>query len=236
MFDRSIRARHEPEFRSATKVVLAHHQGILSFDELRRFVRRRDDRLRLDVDSSHVNLFLIDAILAEFAEARFLLTIRDCFTWMDSAMNHTLNSRQWSAADRQYHEFYFDAKNVAYSRHDEFLRQLGLMSVDGYLAAWSRHNDRALATAPAERLLVVRTDGISQRLHQIAEFAGIAAERISSGFDAKSAARASHGILNRVDPGFLVDRVAAHCGTLMSRFFPDIRTLRDALAVAPRSR
>ena len=234
IFDRSIRARHEPAFRSATKAVLAHHRGLLSFDELRRFVRGRDERLRLDVDSSHVNVFLTDAILAEFADARFVLTIRDCFSWLDSAMNHTLNSRQWSKADRQYLEFYFAAKDITYSPHDEFLREHGLSSIDCYLAAWSRHNNRALASIPAERLLVVRTAEISERLLQIAAFAGVPTERIDPAFRARGRSRTSHGMLDRVDPAYLQDRVAEHCGALMSRFFPDVRSLRDARAIGSR--
>jgi hypothetical protein len=234
IFDHSIRSRHEPGFRAATKKVLAHHRGLFSFDELRRFVRSRDARMNLDVDSSHVNAFLIDAILAEFEDARFVLTIRDCYSWTDSAMNHTMNSRNWSAADRQYLEFWFDAKHVEYSRHDEFLRQRGLLSVDCYLAAWSRHNDRVLSSVPAEKLLVVRTTEISERLREVAAFAGIAAERLARGVGAQAEARARHGILDMVDSAYLEERVAAHCSALMSRFFPNVRSLRDALAVDSR--
>jgi hypothetical protein len=228
VFDRSLRARHEPEFRSATKCVLRHHDGSLSFEELRRFVRTRDERLRLDVDSSHVNVFLADAILAEFEDARFVLTMRDCFSWTDSAMNHSMNSRNWSAADRQYLAFYFGAQHATYSPHDRFLQQHGLLSVDCYLAAWSRHNHKALDTVPTDRLLVVRTNEIGERLPQIAAFAGISAERINPRFRARGTARARHGVLDQVDPAYLQDRVAEHCGALMDRFFPHVRSLPDA--------
>lgn len=228
IFDRTIRARHEPGLGAAMKAVLAHHAGTLPFDGLRRFVADRDRRLRLDVDSSHVNVFLIDALRAEFADARFVLTIRDCYTWLDSAMNHTRNSGKWSGTARRYLEFYFDAKRVEYSPHDAFLAQRGLLSVDCYLAAWRRHNERALASVPSERLLVVGTAALSQRLPQIAALAGIPAERIHTGFRREGAARTTHGILDQIDPGYLQDRVATHCAALMLRFFPDIRSRQDA--------
>jgi hypothetical protein len=231
IFDRSIRSGHEPAFRAATKAVLAHHRGRLSFDDLRTFVGNRDARLRLDVDSSHVNVFLIDAILAEFADARFLLTIRDCYSWTDSAMNHTLNSRGWSKADRDYLEFYFAAQHLEYSPHDAFLRRLGLPSLDAYLTTWRRHNERALASSPPERLLVVRTPEISTSLPQIAEFAGIAKERLAPAFTARGTARARHGVLEKIDAAYLEDRVAEHCGPLMRRFFPQVRSRREALAM-----
>lgn len=230
IFDRSLRSRHEPAFRSALRHVLAHHRGQLSFDDLRRFVRQRDAKLRLDVDSSHVNVFLAEALLAEFDEARFVLTLRDCFTWTEAAMNHTLNSRQWSAADRQYLEFYFDTGQLEYSPHDEVLRQHGLLSVDCYLAAWTRHNDRALAAIPPAKLLVVKTNEIAANLARIAEFAGVEAARIAPGFQARGRAKAKHGLLARVDAAYLADRAAAHCGGLMQQYFPGVHGLRDALA------
>lgn len=231
IFDRAIRSGHEAGFRSASRAVLAHHRGRLAFDDLRRFVRSRDARLGLEVDSSHVNVFLIDAILAEFADARFLLTMRDCFSWTDSAMNHTRNCRNWSRADRRYAEFYFGAAHDSYSPHDRFLRRLGLPSVDCYLRAWSRHNDRALCSVPAERLLVVRTARISAQLEQIAEFAGVPAKHIDPGFCVQGRTRTRHGMLAQVDAAYLEDRAAAHCGALMRRFFPELRSARDALAI-----
>lgn len=232
IFDRSLRSRHEPDFRAATRAVLDHARGALSADELRRFVRRRDERLRLDVDSSHVNVFLIEALAAEFADARFVLTIRDCFSWLDSALNHARNTRKWSAADREYLDFYFGARDADYSQHDAFLRELGLPSVDSHLRAWRRHNDTALRAAPPDRLLVVRTDQISRRLPEIAAFAGVAADRIAPDFAPKGRARAAHHLLARIDAGYVDERAAEHCGALMARWFPDVRSIADVRPAA----
>lgn len=229
IFDRSIRARHEPQLRVTMRTVLEHHEGRLPTDALRQHLRERDRRLRLDVDASHVNAFLIDALQAEFADARFLLTMRDCYSWLDSAMNHTRNSRQWSRIDRRYLAFWFGPNAHDYSPHDAFLGPLGLPSVDCHLAAWRRHNEVALAAAPADRLLVVPTGELAARLTEIADFAGIARERIAPGFRAHGVARATHGLLDRVDPGYLEERVAAQCGALMRRFFPGIRSRRDVV-------
>lgn len=228
IFGRSLRSRHEPWFRRVTRSVLDHHHGRISADDLRRFVRRRDERLRLDVDSSHANVFLLDALLAEFVDARFLLTIRDCFSWLDSAIDHTLNARVRSAADREYLEFYFAAQHVTYTRHDEALRERGLLSIDCYLAAWNRHNLKVLTTVPPERLLVVRTDRLAANLREIAQFAGVGAECIDPGFRPAGRARARHRVLAMVDAQYLADRAMAQCGDLMLRFFPDLRSPQDA--------
>jgi len=230
MFDRSIRARHEPAFHAATRMVVAHANGRASTAELRDFVRRRDARLRLDVDASHVNVHLAAAIAGEFADARFVLTIRDPFTWLDSAMNHTMNSRRWSRADREYLEFWFATANDRHGPHDAVLEELGMPSLDGWLGAWRRHNTTALAALRADRLLVVRTDELTPRRHEIAAFAGIAREHVRDDVAAKGLARARHGVLARLDPAWVEDRVAAHCGPLLQRYFPGLRTMRDAFA------
>lgn len=221
VFDRSIRAKHEPKLRAAMQQVIAHHRGELDDDGLRAFVRRRDQRLRLELDSSHVNAFLLAPLLAEFDDARFVLTMRDCRSWLDSALNHTMNTANWSGVDRQYLEFWFGTLQPEYSRHDAFLREHGLLSVDCYLAAWARHNEAVLATVPDDRLLVVRTDRIAERLEEIAAFAGVPKDRIARGFRAQGQARVRHGMLGRVDAAYVDERVDARCGDLMRRFFPD---------------
>lgn len=221
IFDRGIRSGHEPQLRATMKQLVAHARGEATFDQMRGFVRRRDRRLRLDVDSSHVNAYLAPALLAEFEDARFVLTIRDCYSWLDSALDHTMNTANGSGIDRQYLEFWFGTLTPEYSRHDAFLQERGLLSVDSYLGAWARHNEAVLAAVPADRLLVVRTDEIGDRLGAIATFAGVPTDRIVRGFRARGVARSRHGLLKRVDAQFVRDRAEALCGELMQRYFPD---------------
>ena len=53
----------------------------------------RDHALALEVDSSALNFDLLDLLLSEFPDARYLLTIRDCYSWCNSVFNHTLRNR-----------------------------------------------------------------------------------------------------------------------------------------------
>jgi hypothetical protein len=230
LFGARVRARHEPAFRAAADAVLAHHAGRWSVDELRRFVRLRDERLRLDVDASHANAFLAAALVAELPDARFVLTMRDCFTWLESALDHALNTRS-ARRDDPYLAFWFGADRSAPTRHDAPLRELGLRGIDCHLAAWTRHNEHVLHAVPAERLLLVRTHELSRRAGDIADFAGIARARLRARLEVRGVARARLRVLERVDPGFVADRASAHCGALMARFFPEVRSLADAHAL-----
>lgn len=220
VFGRPIRSGHEPKLRAAMKELAAHANGERSFDQLRAFVRARDVRLRLDVDSSHVNAYLAAALVAEFDDARFVLTIRDCYSWLDSALNHTMNTGSWNEIDRRYLEFWFGTLSPEYSEHDVFLREHHLLSVDCYLSAWARHNEAVLSAVPAEQLLVVRTNEIADRLHEIADFAGIPRQHLAPHFSAQGQARTKHGLLERIDRAYLEERAAARCGELMRRYFP----------------
>ena len=226
VFARPVRSAHEPKLRAAMKALVAHAAGEQSFDGLRTFVRERDARLRLDIDSSHVNAYLAEALVAEFDDARFLLTMRDCYSWLDLALNHTMNTGSWSEIDRRYLEFWFGTLSPDYSKHDAFLKEHRLLSVDCYLDAWARHNQAVLQAVPADRLLVVRTEEIAERLHDIADFAEIPRQHLARGFRAQGQAKAKHGLLERIDRDYLEERVTARCGEIMRRFFPDA-TLRS---------
>ena len=65
-------------------------RGSLQNSDLTAYIKKRDRSRYLEVDSSQVNAFLLDILLQEFSEARFILTIRDCYSWLDSIINHSL--------------------------------------------------------------------------------------------------------------------------------------------------
>jgi hypothetical protein len=99
MFGGSVRARHEADNRRDIREILEVAAGRVDRDRMKRYVRRRDRRLYLDIDSSQVNFFMLDALLTEFPGARFLLTIRDPYSWLDSIINDSLrrpSNRSWT--------------------------------------------------------------------------------------------------------------------------------------------
>jgi hypothetical protein len=153
-------------------VILGCLAGRIDDEELRRFVIERDRRLRLDVDSSFLNIYLLDQLVELFPDAKFILTIRNPYAWLDSMVNQQL-SRKRSPKWSQLRDSVFRPDLFTHSNEELALKEEGLYTLDGYLSGWTRHNRKVIDTVPKERLLIVRTDMISESIDDFAAFAGV---------------------------------------------------------------
>ena len=63
----------------------------------------------------------------------------------------------------------FGNHGATWRKPEEVLRRHGLYQLDGYLGYWKRHNTTVLDSVPADRLLVVRTDRITQEAFRVAD-------------------------------------------------------------------
>ena len=225
-----LRSAHEPESDEIIDVVLANAAGRMHDSELQYYLLLRDRRLSLESDSSQLNIFLLHKLVQLFPCARFILTIRDPYSWLDSFINHQLThsaSDQWLAL----RDFRFRPDLYVHQPEEMILKDHGLYSIDGYLSYWGWHNRKAIAVVPEEQLLIVRTDQITERVDEIASFAGVPKARLQKEKSHSFKAQKKFGLLDKVDRQFLDDKVAEHCGGLVARFFPESRiTERSGLA------
>ena len=227
MFGGSVRARHEADNRRDIREILEVAAGRVDRDRMKRYVRRRDRRLYLDIDSSQVNFFMLDALLTEFPGARFLLTIRDPYSWLDSIINDSLrrpSNRSWT----DFRNFCFRSDIFSHPPEELALAEHGLYTLDGYLSYWAAHNQKVLSDVPEDRLLTVRTDRITDRVHEIAEFAGLPPAVIELEKSHAFRNPRKFGLLFQVDRDHLEKRVRHHCRPLMERFFPEVRSMEDS--------
>jgi hypothetical protein len=125
-------------------------------------------------------------------------------------------------------KFLYDREGAVHAPEEQILKTAGIHPVDGYLARWAAHNEKVLATIPAERLMVVRTSHIRQRAHEIADFAGLPRHAVRP--DRSHAYRnpLQRDLIREIDRDFLERKVEQHCRPLMNRFFPEIKALDDA--------
>ena len=228
MFAPPVRSQHEPDHRHLIDVVVDAAEGRLSEDHVRKWLRSRDRRLMLDVDSSHMNFFILDALLRAHRRARFLLTIRDCYSWLNSMMKHSLRYTHPHPAWGRFREFRFRGDGLVHAPEERALQEKGLYTIDGYLAYWAMHNETALRKVPAQRLLVVRTDQITARAAEIASFARLPVHVVQTDRSHAFANPDRSSLLDEIPPAFLEERVERHCRKLMSQFFPEIERLADA--------
>lgn len=227
MFDGHLRSQHERENKALIRTILDLSSGRISGAELRAWVKQRDRQLYLDIDSSQLNYFLLVTLVKEFADAHFLLTIRDCYSWLDSFINHSLRHKA-SEEFLALRALRFKPDIFMHPPEEQLLAEKGLYTLDGYLSYWAEHNQKVIATVPADRLMIVRTDKITQSAHNIAGFVGLPAEsvRVENSHAFKTPKK--YGILHEIDRDHLERKIQQYCAPLMQQFFPEIKSMADA--------
>lgn len=227
MFGNTLRSDHEAESDKVIDIVLAA-AGQVDGSEFDRYLLKRDRRLWLDIDSSQLNFFLISRLVKLFPDAKFILTIRNPYSWLDSFINHQLargGSEKWI----KLRDLRFRPDIYTHQQGEMILKENGLYTLDGYLSYWGYHNRTIIDTVPEDRLLIVRTDKISEHVEEIASFAGILSSNLSKEKSHAFKAKAKFGLLDQVDQEYLECKVKEHCGDLIALFFPEIQSKQDAL-------
>ncbi len=228
MFSKNVRAGHEVRSLELIDKILDRHNGRISETEMTAWLLARDYELALEVNSAAQNFWVMDILLREFPDARFVLTIRDCYSWLNSHINQRLRFPNVDPRWAMLRELRLSPNARVYESGEQVLKEKDLYSLDAHFSHWTLHNARVLAEVPAGRLLVVRTDQIGQRALEIAGFAGLPphAVRLHRTHEYKNPIKQE--IVRQIDRDFLERKVEQHCRPLMTRFFPEIKSLDDA--------
>lgn len=219
VFAENYRSAHEPEALVLVDLLVAVAEGRTGEDDLRRYLRSRERRLRLEVNCAGLNGLVVDQLVEVVPTARFVLTLRDPYDWLASMIDHSLRGDPAPGYLRLRHLRYQGDR--VHPREEKDLADNGLFTLDGYLHSWAERNERALAVVPANRLLVVRTDQLGERLGDIAAFAGVPLESLDATRTHEYAAPERSGLLDQLDPAYVRQRVEYHGRALMERFFPE---------------
>ncbi len=223
MFEAKYRAAHEPESERVLRVILDSANGSINEEQRIEFIKKRDKRLWLEMESSLLNFYFLDILVTEFPQAKFIMTIRDCYSWLASIINHQLTypaSGNWV----KLRELNYQTDKFEHTKEEQVLAERGLYTIDGYLSSWADRNKKILATVPKERLLIVKTDEITQSIPTIARFMEIPVDNLdASKSDSFKAIREEFDILSHINTKFLRQKVDIHCKDLMDEYFPEVR-------------
>jgi hypothetical protein len=228
MFRGIVRAKHEPNRKELIPKILEIGSGRLRGEPLKEWVRARDRKLRLRVDSANMYLFLFDTFQQEFPKAKFLLTIRDCYSWLNSVMRHALRFPNPAPMWASYREMLYQPHLHSHAPEEQPLKQRGLYPIDAYLSNWAAHNASVLDRIPETKLMVVKTDEIGTKACDVARFAGLPPQLVLSSQAHTFENPVKGNLLQEIPRNFLEGKVEQHCRALMTRFFPEIRSLEDA--------
>jgi hypothetical protein len=228
MLEGKYRAVHEPEPEEMIRVVLAaaHPGREAAVDD---YLRLRDRRLRLELDSSGINIHFLDSFVRLFPEARFILTARDCYSWLESIVNHFL-TRPAPPLWVKYRDHCYSGSGV-YPPEERILEERRVYPLRGFLSHWDRNYRDVLEKVPANRLLIVRTEEISTSIPRLAAFLGIPEYTFDSSRSHAFKRTRTESILDQLPPDYLNDVVHDCCASMMKELFPDVQGARAKAGV-----
>jgi len=219
----NYRSEHHPDADVRMRLATGLLRGEIDVDTLTRVLRRRDRLLGLEMESSALAGVLIEPLAKACPKKKFILTIRDVFSWCDSWIDHGLNrpanpASPWLAFDRVR----LRVDEFPATPFDQPLIERGLFPLACYFQLWTAHNRGVLEAVPSDRLLVLRTHEISDRMHDIATWANVSPTTLRGDRNWLFAAPTKHHVLSTLDPAYVQDVAERHCRPLLTRLFPGI--------------
>lgn len=230
MFEDNYRASHENDYGSLIPRCLDWKSGVLTEAEFSEILESYNKFSWLELDSSHVHIEYIELLLKLYPEAKFILTIRDCYSWVDSCFNQLLNYKL-SDSWRQLHDWRYGRIDPPYSLDQEkILLDKGLYPLENCFIAWAEHNRKALNCIPKDKLIVVRTFEINKKSQQLADFLDISVQTINTKRSHSFKAPQKHHLLSHISPEYIHEKAHRHCGDIMGQFFDDQDYLKNVIS------
>jgi hypothetical protein len=201
----------------------------MSTEDTERYLIESDKRLKLEMNSSLLNYFVLPSLVKLFDEARFILTVRPPLQWLESMINQQLGMpcpiRWQRLRDLRFGDM------ARFPDREYALERRGLYTLDGYLSHWARHNRDVLKQVPADRLLVVETNHLASSLERIAGFVGVPVSTLDSSNAHTFKTKQRFDVLSELDRGYLEETVERKCRDVIeacnSRLSSPAQTIED---------
>ena len=217
----NYRAAHEFMFPETTRAISDYRTGVISKQEFVEFLRQRDQKGSLEMDSASFNFMYLDILTQQYPEAKFIATVRDCYSWLDSVINMllVLDIPDW-IIDYGSGSFGVHISREMFVSRESLSRALPDL-LDGLLGYWAYGTGVTLDNLPQGRFLVVKTDEISESLDKMAKFLGIPTSTLVREKSHLFVGATKFYILHDMDSGLLREKLEHHCAPLMKKLFPD---------------
>ena len=226
MLETEFRAAHEPDRPELLDAVVAFDEGHLTAREFDGYLLERDTRLQLEFDSSWANYFIMDRLSTLFPEARFIQLIRDCYTWLESIINHLI-VRTIPEDVQSILDWWFEPWKYPYTESDHGLQEAGVYSLDCFVTRWSIHAEGPAKAIPPDRLITIRTPEIRSSVRRLADFLNVSIDQIDTTKSHRNVGEKVQPLLSLVEKDYLDDTVARICKDTMNKYFPEIQGVSD---------
>lgn len=200
-------------------MILDVQEGRTGRADLARRLREREERLGLEMASSHLNVWVIAELAASFPVSRYVLTVRDPLEWLVGRVNNALyRTKPKHPLRLRLRALRFPPAPPDDPERERPFLERGVESLATYLRSWASHNEAVLDAVSPERLLVVPTGEISSSFALLADFLDVPASTLTAAHSNKGASHRE--LLAGVDPSYLEAVVEQHCGEILRRLSP----------------
>lgn len=210
MLSRNYRSRHEPRAHNTIYHLLSYLEGTYSEKKIRRILKYHDDIIHCEMESSHYLHTVTEILVSIFPDAKFILTVRDPLTWMNSEIiqnQSTIHYPVWKLLE----DYRYSRYGNRFTKADEYLENIPYTHpVSSYLSYWSDHIDKVINTIPSDRLLVLNTKKLNNQLVSIAQFLDIPLESIEP-MHAHPARDKEFNIYDHVSEDYVIEIINKKC-------------------------
>jgi hypothetical protein len=220
------RAAHEPEREQILDMILREARGEFDEGAVNNYLIKRDRRLNLEYDIAWANQFIISHLLVVFPEAKFVVLVRDPYTWLQSIIGHLI-SRQIPRDVRSFLDWWFKPERYPHTRDDRALETCGVYSIAAFLNAWNKHVGSSTRNLQRDRWLILRTHELNQSYLRLGEFLQIPVESLDVRRGHLNRSTWSGQLDSLFDRKYLDDMVWQVCGDNMVRYFPEVSGVED---------
>jgi hypothetical protein len=230
LFAKRYRAAHEPERAQLLDVVQRHWHGELDERALGEYLIERDRRLNLEYDIAWGNQFLVGLLATVFPDAKFIVLVRDPYTWLGSFIGH-LASRDVPTDVRSFLNSWLRPERYPPTRADRQLVARGAYSIAALLNAWNTHVDECVQGLPPARRLVLRTHELNQSAAVLAQFLHIPLESLDRQRGHLNRGAWSERLDSLVDRAHVDAVIRELCRDHLARLFPEVSGRDDVDAL-----
>lgn len=215
-----FRSGHEEGARQAISVIKAMRAGNISKREVRNFLQERNRTRRLECDVAHFLVHFCEDLVEMFPGAKFICTVRDPFSWLESHVEHTADRPRDEMTGKQ--KLWLDLRDINYGKppetyppEEQILEEYQIPSIEGYLSYWSFHYRTVLSSIPSERLLMIRVEQISHSADQISEFLDISEEKLRTNKARANVNSDKKGLLKAMDRDYVHEKIQSNCQSVL---------------------
>lgn len=177
LFKPKYRVEHEPYYPELIPMLYKRHVKKINFENCEKRVEKIDNKKRLEVNVSHVMVYILEELKEIFENAKFIVTIRHPKQWLNSMLDRLVKVRpkkfKYNHPGKVWKKWRKLSLNIDISEK-EYGEKSGLYRpkkyVKNYLQYWSWHYNKVIQTLPCRRTLFILTKEINESQERISNF------------------------------------------------------------------